>query len=124
MLRRPAGRADARRLPPHLCYPLAFVLNSALGFLGQFAFFYFYYVARDVLANLGIGSWGIPFRDGYLGALVLGFAALTVYAAIMAAANLVVVRFSSVSRRPYWGFAVIVSSASSAVQLLWNMGEL
>lgn len=98
------------------------MLNSALGFLGQFAVFYPYFVARDWLAKLGVVSYGIPFRDGYAPALILGLALIAVFAAIMAAVNFVVLRYASVSRRLYWYSAFLVALASSVVQLYWHMG--
>ncbi len=99
---------------------MAIALNTALGFLGQFALFYPYYVARDWAAGLGIGSPGIPFRDGYGGALLIGIPLVAAWAALSALANGVVLRRASVSRRPYWIFAMAVALLSAIVQLRWN----
>ncbi|WP_283134710.1 hypothetical protein [Rhizohabitans arisaemae] len=114
------GKGNNRRLPSYAAYLLSLFLNSTLGFLGQLALFYPYFVARDWLAGLGIAPWGIPFRDGYSGALLIGIPLVVVFAAITAALNFAVLRFSPPSRRLYWSSAVLVALVSSAVQLLWN----
>lgn len=118
------GQAIGHRLPSPATYLLSLGLNSAFGFLGQFALFYPYFVARDWLAKLSVGSPGMPFQDGYLGALLIGLVLAVVCAATMAALNLAVLRYASVSRRLYWLCAVLVALVSSVVQLLWNMGSL
>ena len=109
-----------RRLPSRAAYLVSLVLNSALGFLGQGALFYPYFVTRDWPWELGVGSPGIPFCDGYSGAPLIGLPLAVAFAAIMTALNFAVLRHSSVSRRLYRSSAVLVALASSAVQLLWN----
>jgi len=115
-------RREGRRLSWRV-YLLALVLNSMLGFLGQFAIFYPYFVVRDWLAGLGIGVAGIPFRDGYAAALLIGAALVAGYSVMMVAVNVAVLRRASVSQRLYWSFAVSVALVSSVVQLLWNTGS-
>lgn len=117
-------QARGRQLSSRTAYLLSLSLNTAVGFLGQFALFYPYFVARDWLAGLGVGSPGIPFRDGYLGALLIGLVLVVAFAAIISASNFAVIRRSSVSRPPYWPFAVFVALLSSVVQLLLNVGSL
>ncbi|UBU12573.1 hypothetical protein [Nonomuraea gerenzanensis] len=118
------GRRNGPRLSSKAAYLLCLLLNAVLGFLGQFALFYPYFVARDWLARLGFGSPGIPFQDGYLGALSIGLVLVVVFILAMAAVNIVVLRSAPVSRRPYWLCAVLVALASSIFQLLWNVGSL
>jgi hypothetical protein len=118
------AQASGLRLSSRTAYLLSLALNTTVGFLGQFALFYPYFVARDWLAGLGFGSPGIPFRDGYLGALLIGLALVVAFATITAASNFAVVRRSSVSRLPYWSSAASVALLSSVVQLLLNMGSL
>ncbi|GAA2212968.1 hypothetical protein GCM10009850_084300 [Nonomuraea monospora] len=108
---------SGHRLSSRAAYLLSLVLNSLLGFLGQFALFYPYYVARDWLAGLGVAAPGIPFRDGYLGALLIGLVLVAGWVAVMGAVNLAVLRRASVKRRPYWLWAVLVALASSVVHL-------
>ncbi|WP_043637177.1 hypothetical protein [Nonomuraea candida] len=117
------GRRSIHRLSSKAAYLLCLLLNSVFGVLGQFALFYPYFVARDWLAQLGFGSPGIPFQDGYLGALLIGLVLVVVCTLAMAAVNFVVLRSASVSRRLYWLGAVLVALASSIFQLLWNMGS-
>lgn len=100
---------------------LSLAVNAALGVPGQFALFYPYVVARDVLARLGVGSPGIPFRDGYAGALMIGIPLLAVWAGMLVAVNVVILRRTPVSRRSYWFLAVLVASASATAQLVYHL---
>ncbi len=76
-------------------------------------------MVRDLLLpELGAGSPDIPFRDGYSGALVIGGALVFVWVVAVAAVNFAVLRWSSVSRRLYWSFMVLVALVSAVVQLL------
>ncbi|SDI45578.1 hypothetical protein SAMN05421505_15321 [Sinosporangium album] len=117
------GQAGGRRLSSRTTYLLSLLLNFALGLPGQFALFYPYFVVRNWLAQLGVGTPGIPFHDGYLGALLIGLALTAAWGVITAGINLAVLRYSRASRRLYWPSAVLVALSSSSLLLLWNMGS-